>query len=400
MAEKRDVEILDSGEQERLAIIQKGIEKKNKEDFTNETWESLNGLLGSTYKNGESFRCAVKDFQSILRGDGENQHKDALPYASTDEEKILELKKERVKIRDERNQYNEYIRNIAREETFSEIALECAKELSKKNPMFKPDTKLVFGEKEAIVMISDWHIGMEFKNGVNEYNSDIAKTRVGDLLLHVIKHCKFHSISKIHVLNLQDLISGWIHTRIRLENRENVIEQIMLVSEMVSEFLQELSKHCLVEYYSSLDNHSRLDPNKKDALKLENFSILINHYLKARLGSNSRVKFNSNEFSEDITTFNVLGHNVVATHGDNDKPSDVIRNLTMLTKKFYDLCLTAHRHHFYASEDDMTVHISNGSLIGVDNYSQDLRMTSRPSQTLVIVSKENPVECIYPIYVG
>ncbi len=400
VGEKIKNELYTTEEQNRLEIIQKGIDyKKNKEEYPDVTWDSLNDSLNKPYANGESFRCAVKAFQRTLRSPEGDSHEDALPYASDDREKLIELQKERVRVQDERNQYREYIRNIAREETFSEIAIRCAKELAKKNPMLKPDTKLTNGENEGIAMISDWHVGMDFKNGVNEYNSTIAKQRVNKLLEKIIKNSKLHNVGKLHVVNLQDLISGWIHTRIRLENRENVIEQIMLVSEMVSEFLQELSKHFLIEYYSSLDNHSRLDTNKKDALKLENFVILINHYLKARLSGNSRIKFNENEFSEDIVDFNVLGHNVVATHGDNDRPSDVVRNLTMLTKKFYQLCLTAHRHHFYASEDDMVLHISNGSLIGVDNYSQDLRMTSRPSQTLIIVSKEEPAECIYPIYV-
>ena len=35
--------------------------------------------------------------------------------------------------------------------------------------------------------------------------------------------------------------------------------------------------------------------------------------------------------------------------------------------------------------------------MGTDDYAQQLRLSSKPSQNLIIVSKENPVECVYKI---
>lgn len=394
--EREDVSLSEE-EQEKLKILQEGIKfKYNKDEYKDTTWDSLNEVLGSPYANGESFRCAVKAFQRSFRGIEGEEHKNALPYASDDEEKLLEIKKERVKLQDERRQYAEYYRNIARKETFEEIAKDVATKISKSKPMLKPTTKLVGGENCGISMISDWHFGLDFDNIINTYNSDIAVERVNKLLSKSIECYKLHKVSKVYVVNLQDLISGWIKPTIRLENRENLIEQIMKTSELVAEFLQKLSEYFEVEYYSTLDNHSRLDPNKKEALKLENFAIIMNWYLKTRLMNNDRIKINSNELSEDIATFNVLGYNVVAVHGDLDKPTDVVSNLTLLTKRFYEIALMGHRHHFYASEDSETIVVSNGTLAGVDGFAEKLRLTSRPSQNIVIVSKEG-LECIYPI---
>ena len=45
---------------------------------------------------------------------------------------ILDFKKERVKISDERTQNNAYIRRLAREDTIIEIAKSTAKEMSSK----------------------------------------------------------------------------------------------------------------------------------------------------------------------------------------------------------------------------------------------------------------------------
>ncbi len=396
--EREKNELYTQEEQTRLEIIQKGIDyKKNKEDYPDVTWDILNDSLNKPYANGESFRSAVKAFQRTLRSPEGDSHEDALPYASTDEDKLRELLKERIKVRDERLQYNEYVRKVSRQETFQEIALECANVMAKSKPFLKPTTPIVIGENRSVSMISDWHLGLDFENGINKYNSDIAKQRISELLAKTIEINTFHNVSKIYVVNLQDLISGWIRPVIRLENRENLIQQIMMASEIVAEYLQSLSNKFEVEYYSTLDNHSRLDPDKKNALKLENFALIMNWYLKSRLSNNSRIRINDNEFSEDVVIFNVFSHNFVAVHGDIDKPSDAVSNLTLLTKKFYQVCLTAHYHHFACDEDNDTVIVSNGSLVGVDNYSESLRKTSRPTQNIIIVTKENPVLAIYPI---
>ena len=60
------------------------------------------------------------------------------------------------------------------------------------------------------------------------------------------------------------------------------------------------------------------------------------------------------------------------------------------------LC-TAHLHHFSADEQHQSVVVSNSSLMGVDSHSKKLRLTSDPSQTMVIVTKENVCDIIYRI---
>jgi hypothetical protein len=48
-------------------------------------------------------------------------------------------------------------------------------------------------------------------------------------------------------------------------------------------------------------------------------------------------------------------------------------------------------------EQNMTMVIGNGSLIGVDSYSSSLRLSSCPSQNFIIINKENGLEAICPI---
>ena len=71
--------------------------------------------------------------------------------------------------------------------------------------------------------------------------------------------------------------------------------------------------------------------------------------------------------------------------------------MTLMTRKPFDLIITAHKHHLSAEETNGCLVVGNPCLIGVDDYSYGLRATSYPAQTLVIVGEDSPVECVYYI---
>ena len=310
----------------------------------------------------------------------------------------LDLKKQRIKLSDERTQNLAYVRKLAREETIKEIALITAEKISSKKLLYTPTNNLekLDANKEAILCIGDWHYGMDFKNPWNEYSPEICRRRVSQLRDETIKYLKKNKCSKLHLVNLQDLIAGRIHLGIRLESRFDVITQTMEVSEILAEFITNLSKVCPINYYDSLDNHSRVEPNKNDAQDLESLCRMIPWYLKERLKKNNRVMICENEFGHDLVTFESLGHKIIASHGDRDTKGRAL-NLAGMTKEFYDLILTAHLHHFWADSCNNMAMIGNGSLMGTDTFAKNLRLNSDPSQTLIIVSPENAREAIHII---
>ena len=55
--------------------------------------------------------------------------------------------------------------------------------------------------------------------------------------------CRKNDVNKLHVVNLSDLISGYIHLTLRLQNRYDVITQVMDIAEILAEFLNNLSKY-------------------------------------------------------------------------------------------------------------------------------------------------------------
>ena len=314
--------------------------------------------------------------------------------------KLLELKKEKVRLSDERVQNNAYVRRLAREETIKEIALEAAKEIGKKVHLKLPAERIAPLNKEhneAILCISDWHYGIEICNPWNYYNTEVAMDRIAKLKEKTIEYCNKNGVKTLHIFNLSDLIAGRIHLTIRLQSRIDVITQIMQVSELLAEFINDLSHHFNIEYYSCNDNHSRVEPNKEDSLDLESLCRITDWYLRNRLESNSRVNINANEFGPDIISANVNGHTVLGVHGDHDKPNSAIANLTNFTSQKCELIVAGHRHHFSADELCNTILLCNGSVMGTDSYAHDLRLRSKPSQNLIIVSQENVMEALYII---
>lgn len=315
---------------------------------------------------------------------------------------INEFRKERFKLSDERTQERAYLRRISREETLKEIAMDAAKEIAKTKNLLSPSYNAVEGAgyNEAILQLSDWHYGIDIDNPWNKFNPEICKERINKLLDEVICFCYTFGVNKLHLVNLGDLISGRIHSTIRLESRCDVITQTMMVSEILSEFISALTAEGInIEYYDCLDNHSRLEPIKADSLELESLARIIPWYLTTRLDSNKLFNINYNEFGADIITFPVLNgkYMVAGVHGHKDRPNKVVDNLTLMTKLNYDLILTAHLHHFQVDEKNQVVVISNGSLMGTDTYAKDFRLSAQPSQNIILVNEQNVVDYIHRI---
>lgn len=318
---------------------------------------------------------------------------------STDEDaKLLELKKAKIKLSEERIQNNAYIRRLSREETIKEIAHDAVVQMDNKKILdFEhSDDSFVETDNEAILLLSDWHYGIVCNNFWNKYDTDIAEQRLSKLLKRVVSYCKKNNVHKITVLNLGDLICGRIHLALRLESRIDVITQILRVSEILSEFLAALVRENLtVSYYDCIDNHSRIEPSKPDSLDLETLARIIPWYLKERL--KKVVYISDNTYGEDIITLECNGYSIAGVHGDKDTPQQVADSISMVTRQKYDLICSAHSHHHSEDEKNYTEIISNGSLMGTDSYAKGKRLTSRPSQTLIITTPISVREIVYKI---
>lgn len=319
------------------------------------------------------------------------------PAGDIDENPTIRLRKERMKLSDERIQVNADLRRISREETLKEIAMYFADTMSTRKAItaeISYEPKEV--GKEAILLLSDWHYGLEVNSPWNTFNKDVCVQRVKTLKDKVILKCHKEGISRLTIANLSDLICGRIHYKLRVNSWTDVISQTMEVAEILAEFLVAIaSANIHIDYYDCSDNHSRIEPNKKDALSAETFVRVIKWYLSARLsGYNGLIEIHDNNLTQDIMTFVVCGRKFAGVHGDKDSPQKLVQNITLLTGTTYEAILSAHLHHVWSDEHTKCYAIGNGTLMGSDEYAEGLRLTSNPSQTMLVVSEENGIEDI------
>ena len=311
------------------------------------------------------------------------------------EQIISTLQKEKIKYLDTINSYNRIARIEARDEFIKEILqADLIKKLNLDKPFInKADNKSTSNQFEGILLLSDWHYGLEFENSVNSYSPEITDQRVLTLFQQVIESCDRFHIRKLHILNLGDMISGKIHVPIRIENRIDTITQLIKVSELLSDFLYNICFSGIsVDYYSCTDNHSRISDNKADNLDSESLARIIPWFIEERLKNTSNFKIIKNNISQDIIKFNVFDYNVVGLHGDNDK--DVLKSTKVFFKDHIDLFCIAHLHHFTVDEDNNSILVRNGSLVGTDSFSYKLRKNNISSQTMIVASEDNIIKAV------
>lgn len=309
----------------------------------------------------------------------------------------IEIDKKRIKLADEYSYINRMKREIARTETIGEYAVAAAQNVGCYTPLLNREEIKEESDNKGILCLSDWHYGLVCNHLINQYNPEIARDRINKLLSEVIKDIKLFNIKEIVVANLGDLLSGIIHTTIRLENRLDIITQTIEVSELLAELLNELSNFVKIQYYSVIDNHGRIFANKEESLDKENFNRMIDFYLKERCKSNDNIVINDNYIDESIMEFVVNGWGVVGIHGHDDKPNDSLQKLSNMFHANYSMCLMGHYHHPELHEEYGKVTIINGCLCGADEYAKKVRKASRPSQNFIVVSKTNPCEFLHTI---
>jgi len=312
--------------------------------------------------------------------------------------KEIDLKKEKIKVRDQKREFDNLIRQMARFEYIKEFIEEVANNISKekfinwKKPNYKPS------KKEGVLLISDWHSELTVDNFLNKFNQKEFKRRVDRLVAKTIEYGKFHNIKTLHLVNLNDLLSGNIHINARIMNNEDIITQTMYICEILGEMLYEFANEFdSICYYDVLDNHSRVTADKNESIPKESFARFIPFYLKQRVKEMDNIKIFDNVLDDDISVFSVCGYNCFAVHGHKDNVSNVVQNLSLMIKEFPDYVFMSHWHHSIEDEIHSVEVIVNPSLLGVDTYSKDLRKTSKPAQKLLIFTPDDGRECTYSI---
>lgn len=308
-----------------------------------------------------------------------------------------ELEKQKVKVRDERNELKRVIREEARKESFKDQVLRSIAE-SDCHPLLYDEMKKFDGvlksDNDLIISMTDLHTGIEIDNYFNKFNENVLRERMNSYLDKIFEVQLRHGSENAHVI-LSELVSGIIHTELRIENNQNLIDQFLTAANYISQFLSELSyRFEEVNVYMCPGNHSRISPKKEDSLKGENIDHLAIPFLEAKLQNFENIKFHNNNIEESIAMFSVRGNIVMASHGDKDSPGNVVQKFTLMFGTRPALVYLGHRHTNAMTTVYDTKVIQSGCMSGSDNYCMDKRLKNKPEQTISVVT-ENGLECLY-----
>lgn len=311
--------------------------------------------------------------------------------------KRIELQIERQKFFDQRNAFNKLLRERSRQEELNEILAEAIQSGSLPRLNYSR-VEVEPSDNDLLVSLNDIHYGANVQNYWNTYNSDICREMMCRYLDRIISIGETHSSENCIVWANGDEISGNIHQSIAVTNKENVIEQIKGVSELIAEFLAELSRHFRnVTFVSVAGNHSRIEQNKDKALVSERLDDLVEWYLGARLQNFENITIGGGEkIDNTMYLVDIRGKTYCGVHGDFDGSTSKVQSLqTMAGRPLYAV-LTGHLHHNKMDEVQGVKTVMAGSFLGMDDYCVQKRIYGKAEQ-MVCVCDNSGIRCSYDI---
>ena len=338
----------------------------------------------------------MKALIEAIERDGEASIQDADTLSALDTKKI-ELQIERQKFYDQRNAFNRLVRERSRQEELNEILVEAVKNGVLPQLCYERNT-VEQSDNDLLISLNDIHYGANVSNFWNTYNSDICREMMCRYLDRIIFIRDTHRSENCIVWANGDEISGNIHQSISVMNKENVIEQIKGVSELIAEFLAELSNHFNhVTFISVAGNHSRIEPNKDKALISERLDDLVDWYLDARLQNFDNITIGGGDkIDHTIYLIDVRGKTYCGVHGDFDGSASKIQALQAMAGKQLYAVLSGHLHHNKTDEVQGVKTIMAGSFLGMDDYCVQKRIVGKAEQ-MVCVCDEYGIRCSYDI---
>ena len=339
-------------------------------------------------KMTEDYYLQVQQIRDRAEGEIEDKRLTEL------QNKVLQLKVEKEKLKNERNHLNAQIRIIARVEHLEECMANYIQELCDKKPLLgNVEINKEENDREGICLLSDIHYGAETENILDCYNPQICKEKLNYYCSKIIQYGKENNLKTINVLGLGDYITGLIHNVNRFDSRLLVTEQVAGVSELLAEFINELSRHFYIKYALVQGNHSRIVANKDNSIYEENFTEFIRAFVINRLKDNKNVEYVEHK-DVGIVEIDIMGKKCIGIHGDQDKDKTLNRLIEMFDYKV-DYVMRGHFHQSKQFDVNKTVIVNNGCFAG-ENYGKNARLYNEPIQKFMIFTNEGMI-CCYDI---
>lgn len=355
---------------------------------TDDTWEDILDRYELDYSQDHLRKMAYG--MRIMRDTMEDFNED---------EVLLELKKEKVKLADLKNSVNRNIRQLARVENMIELIINECNNISNFKLVDVNTVKPYKDGHKALCLISDIHYDGTDKP-INNFNKVIDYT---------IDKCRLHQINQLNVMIAGDIINNQLHNTIRIENREDVSKQIVNVSKLISDGLYKLAKHIpMITVALVVGNHERSVEKYKNALTTDTYLPVIKELIELRVDDIHNIVILPNaevdgEIDDRFCVMNFDGKTHVVAHGDSIKNPD--KNAIRTVEGYLGNSIRIdylYLGHFHSEKSFQTYEanvVINGALYNGSDYGKKLLLRTPEVQKLMILNNGD-IECTYNIRLG
>ena len=390
------------GENESLLNYFNRITRDRKElDLSYEQWQEL--LIGENKYSSENCRKAyyiISPLLEILSEDEKNRIVEGIENKEEKQNLLNEIERAKIELEKERKkkqtinvEFNKLLRESAREELFYESMERAIRE----RPLYKvaPPLKINHNNKDGILAMSDFHYGREVSikglNGkiINEYNNDIFKKRMHDLLSQTIDICLDRGIEHLHVMNLADCIDGILRVSQLRSLQTGVIDSVIEFCEFLAEWLNALSSYVTIDYYQCWGNHDeiRMLTGKKGDFPHENVNKIIMKFLELSLSNNTNVVIHNEDLP--YIYFDICESKVFGYHGEDKNLPKTLKWFEDIYGVNIDYIIGGHLHSqsletvgMGSYSDKQAIRIP--SICSIDDYSMSLHSSSRAGANIFI----------------
>lgn len=338
-----------------------------------------------------------------------------------DDSDLIRKQRDKVKQDAERKEHVEAVKELAFRDFLTELCKDTVERLPPP-PKFKTAQASTSISAETLVTLwSDWHyaeiVKGESVQGLNEYNRDIALSRVHSLVAKILGirekmtrgGWKFRRI--VIAVN-GDMISGSVHETEKHSNPNNVILATyecgrllaMAIRDIASAF-QEVLVVCISGNHGRLPDHKR--PMSKEPSR--NWDTMIALIARTALEDVANVRFEIPDSYSAV--FDVEGHLFGMSHGHDvrgwmqtpiygfNRMVSSLNSIRVSRGKPINYFLFGHFHNKVSVDYAGSEYFVNGSLIGGTEYSvNSLGRADQPCQWLLGVHKDHGVTHRWPIY--
>jgi UDP-2,3-diacylglucosamine pyrophosphatase LpxH len=356
--------------------------------------------------NNESYRCLVKYYQKKI-GKLTKYRKESDVHNATDLDTVQKEIGELYQQKEETHQKVLELNRLKRELSKYGIVTEQIRDafldyFHIEIPKFMYQPKLLKSDKVGILIITDFHIGATVKNVAgNNYNYEIAKKRIDELIRQTIHYCSIYEITELRVVCLGDICEQLFMRNVNqaFECEFNFSEQIVKATELLIHLYTSLAQFFNVTVAGISGNHDRMNGQKADNILEDTVMNVVNYIIQLFISLSKIPRLTYDCTDESHLSYHLEINNSLLkfVHGDNDSKKDKnkLQRYSQADKKHYKALIMGHYHHYEVIERDyggMEIYV--GSLMGRNSYNKKLKSNTDASQCLLVVDEQGEVQPI------